>query len=201
MTQTGVLNSLDQMSQSSIQKFMTERLIGKVQTALCVKVVAVHDPDDELIDVTPLIYQQSASGDNVDHSIIYNVPVCRHQRGNSAILMRPKVGDIGLCVIATQDISILKKVKNFCKPGTMRKHDWGDAIYVMSIFNAPPTQYIEFADDAINLISLTKITINAPDIDIIGDINSTGSITNNGKKVDSTHTHPDPQGGNTSPPN
>jgi hypothetical protein len=36
---------------------------------------------------------------------------------------------------------------------------------------------------------------------ITGIINFIGSVTSNGKAIDSTHTHPDPQGGNTGPPN
>ena len=38
-------------------------------------------------------------------------------------------------------------------------------------------------------------------MNVSGNIATTGTITNNGKAIDSTHTHPDPQGGNTGPPN
>jgi len=199
--QVGILQSSAQMSEAAIQQFVIERLIGKIQTAICVKVVAVHSPWDGLIDVKPLIYQQSAAGDNIDHAIIYNVPVARHQRGNSAIIMNPVVGDIGVCVIASEDISILKKVKTFCRTGSFRRHSFGDAIYISGVFNAAPTQTITFSDSEISIASPTKVTITAPTVDIIGNIATTGELKNNTKFVGSTHTHPDPVSGNTGVPN
>lgn len=36
---------------------------------------------------------------------------------------------------------------------------------------------------------------------VTGNVNIVGTLTNNGKLVGSTHTHPDAQGGNTGPPN
>ena len=198
-TLTGELSPSNRGSDGAIQDFVMKQAIGKIVTAFCVKVVAVHDPDDELIDVMPILYQQAASGDNVDHATIYNVPVARHQRGTSAIIMRPQVGDIGLCIVSTQDISILKKVKNFCKIGTLRRHSYADAIYVMGIFNAHPAQYVEFADNAINIVSPTAINMTAPDVLITGKLTVTEDIMNRGSHVDSTHTHGGVQpGGGTS---
>jgi hypothetical protein len=178
---TGVLDSSNQMSTASQQEFIIEQMTKGMMTAMPVKVHAVNSPDNELIDVIPMITQENASGDSVDHNVIYNVPVCRLQRGNSAVIMRPKVGDIGLVVFASQDISIFKKVKAFCKSGTFRRHDWADAIYVMGLCNSTPTQYIEFNDD--------NITITTPKLIINGNIETTGTITNNSKQIGSVHTH------------
>jgi len=179
---TGVLQSSNQMSEASKQEFIIEQMTKGMMTAIPVIVHAINDPDNELIDVTPAISQENANGDSVDHNVIYNVPVCRLQRGNSAVIMRPKVGDKGLVVFASRDISIFKKVKNFCKTGTFRRHDWADAIYVMGLCNTAPTQYIEFNDDNIT-ITAPKLIVNATTTEF------TGTIKANGKIIDNTHTH------------
>jgi len=183
----GVLQSSNQMSTASQQEFIIEQITKGMMTAMPVIVHAVNSPDNELIDVIPAINQQNANGDSVDHNIIYNVPVCRLQRGNSAVIMRPKKGDKGLVVFASQDISIFKKIKNLCKPGTYRRHDWADAIYVMGLCNTAATQYIEFNDD--------NITITTPTLIINGNIQTTGTITNNSKQIGSVHTHGGVQSG------
>jgi phage baseplate assembly protein V len=54
---------------------------------------------------------------------------------------------------------------------------------------------IELLREMIKVTAVAKVQIAAPDIEIIGNlkiqgnIDSTGTITNNGKRVDSTHTH------------
>lgn len=178
----GVLESSNQMSEASKQEFIIDQMTRGIMTAMPVIVHAVNDPDNELIDVIPAISQENASGDSVDHDVIYNVPVMRWQRGNSAVIMRPKVGDKGLVVFASRDISIFKKVKNFCKAGTFRRHDWGDAIYVGGMCNTEPTQYIEFNDDNITIVT-PKLIVNAANTEF------TGTVKANGKVIDDTHTH------------
>ena len=185
----GVLESSDQMSPESQQAFIVEQLTKGMMTAMPVVVVAVNDPDNELIDVKPALSQQSANGDSVEHNVIYNVPVARLQRGNSAVIMRPVVGDKGLVVFSSQDISIFKKIKNFCKVGTSRRHDWADAVYVIGLCNTTPTQYIEFTDGGINIVSPTLVNIVSPLVTIAGNIETTGTIKNNGHQVGSVHTH------------
>ena len=183
----GVLRSSNQMSKASQQEFIVEQMTKGMMTAMPVIVKFVNDPDNELIDVMPLISQENAKGDSVEHDLIYNVPVARLQRGNSAVIMRPKVGDMGLVVFASQDITIFKKTKKASKAGTFRRHDWADAIYIMGLCNTPATQFIEFNDDNIT-ITTPKLIING-NIEMTGDIKTTGTIENNDKQIGSVHTH------------
>ena len=186
MAARGVLDSSDQMSQESQQTFIVEQLTKGMMTAMPVIVVGVTS--DEVIDVKPAINQQNASGDSVDHNTIYNVPVARLQRGNSAVIMRPVVGDKGLVVFSSQDISIFKKIKNFCKAGTSRRHDWADAIYVIGLCNTAPTQYIEFNDN--------DITVKTAKFNVIADETVfTGKVMANGHIIDERHTHSQVQTG------
>lgn len=54
---------------------------------------------------------------------------------------------------------------------------------------------VELLRDMLKVTAMAKVVIEAPNIQIIGsldvqgNITSTGTITNNGKRVDSTHTH------------
>lgn len=54
---------------------------------------------------------------------------------------------------------------------------------------------VELLRDMIKITAITKVLIQAPNIQIVGNLNvqgnitSTGTIINNGKHVDSTHTH------------
>lgn len=54
---------------------------------------------------------------------------------------------------------------------------------------------VELLRDMLRVTAVTKAQIVAPDIEIIGNVKiqgnvvTTGTITNNGKRVDSTHTH------------
>jgi len=61
-------------------------------------------------------------------------------------------------------------------------------------------------DGSVNMTVGGTVTASAQSFNLTGDLNVTGDITASGVVTDSgatlaTHTHPDPQGGNTSPPN
>jgi len=63
-----------------------------------------------------------------------------------------------------------------------------------------------FVDGSVNMTVGGTVTASAQSFNLTGDLNVTGDITASGVVTDSgatlaTHTHPDPQGGNTGPPN
>ena len=203
---TGVRSAANQINEAAQNDFIVSRIISEISGAFAVRVVSVNSPDNELINVTPMLYQQDAAGNNVDQGIIYSVSVFRMFCGNSAIIMRPVAGDIGYCIPADRDISILKKLKNLCKPGSKRRHGAADSVYMGGLFNPAPTQYIEFIGNTTNIVSPGTVSITAPNIHSAGDwqhigkITTTDEITAIGTKLH-VHTHSDPQGGNTGQPN
>jgi hypothetical protein len=84
--------------------------------------------------------------------------------------MDPVVGDIGYAVIADSDISSVKASKGAATPGSLRKFDLSDAIYVGGILNGTPQQYVEFTDQGItvtdtngNEIQMTSSGVNIAD--------------------------------------
>lgn len=104
----------------------------------------------------------------ISNSVLYDLPVWRLQRGNSAVIMDPVAGDIGLIAICDKDTSLVRKiVKNQYR--SKRRHSKSDAIYLGGVLNIAP-QFIEFADGAINIttpnplnIKCSSLNIDAPD--------------------------------------
>jgi phage baseplate assembly protein gpV len=44
-------------------------------------------------------------------------------------------------------------------------------------------------------VGASAVTITAPTINLVGNVNMTGSVVNNGKNIGSTHTHGGVRGG------
>ena len=119
---------------------------------------------DGVLDVRPMVHAVTGRGTPIKNEVIYNVPAFRLQRGSSAVKMNPVVGDIGLIAICDEDISVVKKSRQPALPGSARTHNFADAIYLGGVLNGEPTQYVEFADNQINVVSPGKISLSASDI-------------------------------------
>jgi hypothetical protein len=82
--------------------------------------------------------------------------------------MDPQVGDIGVVVFASRDISKVKSTQAQANPGSARKFDFADGIYLGAVFSAAaPTQYIEFDSTGVAIVTPGKLTTqSAGDTDI-----------------------------------
>ena len=60
---------------------------------------------------------------------------------------------------------------------------------------------VQLLRDRVKINAVQKLEIVAPTVTIAGDVTITGTLTNNGKAVGSTHTHPGDSGGTTGAPN
>lgn len=170
------------------QQELIARMISNVRTSLPVRVEAVTNAGGVSpigrVDIRPLVGQLDGRGKHVGHGVIYNVPYLRIQGGASAVILDPKVGDVGIAIFCDRDISAVKGSKKAAPPGSARKHDMSDAIYLHSIVSAAPTQYIAFSAGGITIKSPNGVTIDAPSVTITG-----ASLTHNGQNVGSSHVH------------
>ncbi|CNJ38631.1 Mu Gp45 domain-containing protein [Yersinia rohdei] len=147
-----------------------------------------------VVDVIPLVTRTDPSGATIQNSEIFNIPVFRLQRGGSAIIMNPVIGDIGMIAICDRDNSIARVNRRQSVPGGKRTHSKSDALYLGGFLNNHPSQFIEFADGAINItspnpvnITCSKANITAPDgvemqtplLHVSGNITADGNITDN----------------------
>lgn len=132
-----------------------------------------------VVDVLPLVTRTDPSGAIIDNSPIYNIPVFRLQRGGSAIIMNPMPGDIGMIAICDRDNSLARENLKQSLPATKRTHSKSDALYLGGFLNSEPTQYIEFADNKLNIVAPFGVNVTTPEMYVSGNIKSGGNITDN----------------------
>lgn len=182
-------------SEQAALEFVVEKIInGKAFIELAVVNAVRGEAPNLVVDVIPLVTQTDHTGAMIQNQPIYNVPVFRLQRGNSGIIMNPVTGDIGMIAVCDRDNSLVRANRKMSVPGSARRHSKSDALYLGGFINSQPTQYIEFADNAINIVSPGNVNVNcqtanitAPDgvnvntpmMHVTGNITAGGDITDN----------------------
>lgn len=163
--------------------FLVKQMINRLATTALVQVVKVTSAGEVapvgLIDVHPMVAQVDGQGNVTPHGVISNVPYFRLVGGANAIIMDPQVGDIGICVFASRDISAIKKTKAPGPPGSFRRYSWADGIYIGSTLSAAPTQYIRYNSSGISIVTPGTLTFTATNaaLDSSGNLWTTGEIT------------------------
>ena len=176
---------------STFKKLLTSNYFINVVEVTAVRGVAPN----LVVDVLPLVAEvKSDGGGMIQGSQIFNIPVWRLQRGNSAVIMNPVAGDIGMIAICDNDTSVVRANRKESVPGSKRTHSRSDAIYLGGILNEQPTQFIEFADGAINITTPNPVNVNCSKATIVapggveitaplahfsGNITADGNITDN----------------------
>jgi hypothetical protein len=157
-------------SQYSALAFIVRALTARHCTATIVKVVGAANPgglaEVGTVDIQPLVNLVDGQGKATEHGTIYGCPYQRLQGGKNAVIIDPEVGDIGIAVFASRDISSVIARRAAANPGSARMFDWADAMYIGGILNGTPTQYVEFADDGITIKSPNQVMLDAPTVSI-----------------------------------
>lgn len=172
----------DTSSDAGLQAFIFQRMLMSNAFITIALVTEVSESGDQ-VSVKPMVEGFTGAGDRIPKTEIYGVPVWRLQRGASAVIMPPVVGDIGMIAICDRDISGIKATKESSMPGSSRTHNYADAIYLGGVLNASPSQYVRFRDDGIDVVSPLAITITAPVVEVNADTSLTlnsASIVMNG---------------------
>lgn len=121
------------------------------------------------VDVQPLVNQLDGQGSPIPHGVINNVPFFRLQGGSNAVIIDPQAGDIGIAVFADRDISAVKATGNVANPGSARRSDMADGLYLGGFLNGVPSQYIQFNADGIKIVSPGAIVLEAQAIEMTAD--------------------------------
>jgi hypothetical protein len=154
--------------------FLVESVLSRIHTMKLVKVVSVTNAGElkavGSVDVVPLVNQIDGDGNAMAHETIYGVPYTRIQGGKNAFIMDPVKGDIGWMAVSDRDISGVKSKKDATTPGSFRKYDIADGVYLGGILNGVPEQYITFtstgikvADKNSNVIETTSSGVKVTD--------------------------------------
>ena len=145
--------------------FTIRQVLAKVNVATMVKVVAVNGSGLNpvgYVNVQPLVNLTDGYGKVSSAGVLYNIPYLRLQGGANAIIIDPQVGDIGICVFADKDISSVKKNKAQSNPGSRRRFDVADALYLGGVLNGTPNQYVNFSTGKIEIVGTGEIDITGP---------------------------------------
>ncbi len=180
----------DSSSEFNKLNFLVQQILGTISTMKLVKIVAVTNSGDVsavgFVDAQPLVNMLDGNNQATQHGTVHHLPYTRIQGGTNAIIMDPKVGDIGWAAISDRDISAVKENKAVSNPGSGRKFDLADGVYIGGILNGVPENFVQFTnDDKINVVaksdvtveSQTKISFNAPITEVEGALVIGGTVT------------------------
>lgn len=191
-----------QGSDFNAQTHLIQAMLANVATATVAMVRAVRPGGTggpSFVDVQPMVAQTDGAGNATPHGTVNNLPVFRLQAGGNAVVLDPAVGDIGIVVFASRDISAVKESRAPANPGSARRFDMADGLYVGGVLNGAATQYVQFvAGGGINIKATGPVNIETS-----GAVAITSSgLTHNGKNVGATHVHGgvQPGGANTTGP-
>jgi hypothetical protein len=164
------------------QRFVIEQQMLQLNTSLPVRIMSVQASGVSpvgFVSIQVLVDQVTGNDKTVPHGEIPNVPYFRLQGGTNAVIIDPVAGDIGMACFSSRDITAVKSARQAAPPGSRRSHDFSDAMYIGGFLNGTPTQYIQFTEGGIIVHSPTKVTIEAPEADVVADnVNVTATTTN-----------------------
>lgn len=175
---------LDTTTEGSLG-FIIKTALSKMQTITLVRVVSVAAGAVGPVgscSVQPLVNMVSGAGQGQEHGTIQGIPYLRLQGGSSAIIIDPSPGDTGICAFASRDISSVKANKAPSNPGSNRRFNWADGLYLGGVLNGTPTQYAWFENGNIHLHCPGTIFLE-------GNVVHTGTFNSNGHDVGSDHRH------------
>lgn len=169
--------------------FVIQQLLTSVSTVALVKVVACTNSGGVspygFVDVIPLVNQVTGDSQSVPHGTLYRLPYARLQGGINAVILDPQPDDIGLAAFCARDISAVKADpaaavananagKGGAPPGSGRTYDMADGLYLGGFLNGTPEQYVQFNADGVTVLSPTKVRLEAPTIELVGNVNQSG---------------------------
>lgn len=178
---SGFLTPWSTWGQYNQIRFAIQQALAKMQTATLVQVQSCTNDGGVspvgTVNVLPLVNQVDSAGNSVPHTTVYNVPYLRVQGGANAVIIDPQVGDIGIAVFASRDISKVKATAAQANPGSARQYDFSDALYLGGLLNGVPSQYIQFSAAGVVVHSPTAVQVIAPAITLEGNVTIDGSLT------------------------
>ena len=178
MSAVGQANPFSDASEFNTLDFIIARATDEMQTVSIGEVIAVNT-GAQTVDVQILVNLVTGANTPVEHEVIAGRPYFRLQGGGNAIICDPVVGDIGIVVFASRDITGVVAAKGAANPSSNRRFSWSDGIYFGGILNGAPTQYMQFlaGGGGINIVSPGTVAIQAPATTNSGTLNVVGNTT------------------------
>jgi len=139
-------------SQFGAITFLVKQLQGLFRTCTLVRVEKCTNSGGVspigFVDVTPIVNMVDGLMKGSEHGKVYGLPYARVQGGRNAVICDPCKGDLGVAVISDRDISTVKKTKKVGNPGSRRRGDLADGLYLFTVLaEDAPQQYVRFLLD------------------------------------------------------
>lgn len=166
----------------SLMRFIARQEMNGLATTTLVEVVAV---EADTVDVKPLVKQVDGAGNGIDHGIIHGLPIHAIRAGACVIRIKPRVGDIGAALFCHSDISGVKANKAASVPGSSRRYDWSDGLYLGGFLpKTEATSIIEIdADDNVSISApVVKVAVSEA-VEITGPVTTDSEYRVDGVKV------------------
>lgn len=181
--------------------FFKEKMLLEINTIILGKVIEV-DNSAKRLSVRSLINGVDSKGLPISPPTIYDVPYGSIRGGNAGIITEYKIGDNVIIGFCQRQIDNTKKTEAQSTPSIYRVFYLQDAIVFSHWSNSNPEIYLKITDDEITIQATTKpititttgnttinannATINAtniakiqaPTIELDGNINMTGTSVN-----------------------
>ena len=170
-------------SEYNALSFMVEQMIkGMVNTAIPVRVDSCTKPGvggaAGYVSATPLVMQRGADGKSLAPVSLPQLPFFRLQCGTAAVVLDPQPGDVGLAVFSQQDASNIEAGKTDpVQAGSFRSFDMSDGFYFGGFYGQTPTTFVHLDPEKgeATIKAPTKITIEAPQIELKGPVTMGGA--------------------------
>jgi hypothetical protein len=170
----------DSATEFSTLQFIIASYVAQMATSTLVRVLTCTNSGGlspwGMVDVQPVVTQLAGDNTAVQHQRLFRLPYCRIQGGANAVIIDPEVGDLGVAIFASRDISALKKQEAVDQvasgairgvpPASDRQFSMADGLYLGGVLNGVPTQFVRFSSGGIELVSPTKIRLAAPTVEI-----------------------------------
>lgn len=139
----------DALSQFNMHAFQIRQMLRKVSSCSLAKVLSCTNQGGispvGSVTLQPLVNLMDGVGRISPRGVLHNVPYFRVQGGQCAVICDPAIGDIGIVVFADRDISSVKRVKGQAPPGSFRRFDPADGLFIGGVLNQAPQTYVALA--------------------------------------------------------
>lgn len=198
--------NLDKANDGDFAGVMTDVLqnfLRGVDDMIPAKVVSYDDTTNRAV-IKPLVMLGTTDGQKISRAQLSNIPVFRFGGGGFFIRFPVKAGDFGWLKATDRDVSLIMQRGGLEDwPNTLRQHSFSDGMFFPDtlkswvIDGANSDALVIQSIDGSVCVSLHsgKVKIEAADIEVVGNMSVTGTMTNNGVNIGSSHVHSGVQSG------
>ena len=188
----GQQNIYTSKGENNALAFAIRQMMNGINTCLPCKVVAVYPSNSSTgyVDVLPLVTYVDGMGKAVQPVTHYHLPYSRIQGGIAALIIDPVVGDKGLAVFASRDVSTVTADTNEPQqPASFRRFSESDGYYIGGFLNQAPQVFVELTQDKKCNITATGGVHIVGDVTVEGTITASGDIVGNGHSLTNHYHH------------